>query len=227
MMDPPGSGTLHTKPIPAEALMLLWLDDLLVDLRLALRSLARTPGFTSIALLVIAAGIGVNTAVFSVVNTVLLKPLTHPDRDPGANRDHRRSRPGPRREHPGVQRLAPAIGRLPAGGGLTIRGGAGMNLTGGDHPEQVRSMHVTSEYFSLFGAPLVAGRVRLRRRIAPGSGEHSVVLSYGLWQRRFGGNPGVVGTTIQLYDQSWLVVGVIGRGFITDSPVDFVDPFSV
>jgi hypothetical protein len=103
-------------------------------------------------------------------------------------------------------------------------GGAGLNLTGGDHPEQVIGIHVTSRYFTLFGAPVVAGRIFTAAEDSPNGG-HVAVLSYGLWKRRFGGNPKIVGSIIQVNDQPWLVVGVIGRDFVTDIPVDVRIPF--
>jgi putative ABC transport system permease protein len=201
-----------------------WLDEGWRDLRFAVRSLARTPGFTSIALLVIAVGIGVNTAVFSVVDAVLLKPLTYPD--PQAL----------------VQLVTTSNqGTIPVASIPEFNiwqqecnifqqvaaydwGGAGMNLTGGEHPEQVLGIHVTSGYFALFGAPVVAGRTFTAAEDSPNGG-HVAVLSYGLWKRRFGGNRKIVGSIIQVDDQPWLVVGVIGRDFVTDTPADLWIPF--
>lgn len=103
-------------------------------------------------------------------------------------------------------------------------GGAGLNLTGGDHPEQVLGIHVTSGYFALFGAPVIAGRTFTAAEDSPNGG-HVAVLSYGLWKRRFGGNPKIVGSTIQVDDQPWLIVGVIGRDFVSPAPVDLWIPF--
>uniref|UniRef100_Q01Y65 Permease n=1 Tax=Solibacter usitatus (strain Ellin6076) TaxID=234267 RepID=Q01Y65_SOLUE len=201
-----------------------WLEERWRDLRFAVRSLARTPGFTSIALLVIAAGIGVNTAVFSVVNAVFLKPLAYPDPRTLVQLVTTGNRgPIPVANIPeySVWRQQSAVFRQVA---AYDWGGAGINLNGGEHPEQVRGMHVTSEYFALFGAPLAAGRTFTAAEDRPNAG-HFVVLSYGLWQRRFGGNREIVGSTIQVDDQSWLVVGVLGRGFASDTPTDLWIPF--
>jgi putative ABC transport system permease protein len=165
-----------------------WLEDVWRDLRFAVRSLARTPGFTSIALLVIAVGIGVNTAVFSVVDAVLLKPLTYPDPQALVQLVTTSNRgPIPVASIPeyNIWQQQSAIFQQVA---AYDWGGAGMNLTGGDHPEQVLGIHVTSGYFALFGAPVVAGRTFTAAEDSPNGG-HVAVLSYGLWKRRFGGNP--------------------------------------
>ena len=103
-------------------------------------------------------------------------------------------------------------------------GGAGMNLTGGDHPDQVLALHVTRGYFPLFGAPVVAGRTFTDAEDSPNGGRVAV-LSYGLWKRRFGGNSKIVGSTIQVDGQPWLVVGVIGPNFVTDTPADLWIPY--
>jgi putative ABC transport system permease protein len=193
-------------------------------LRLTIRFLGRTPGFTSIALLVIALGIGVNTAVFSVVDAVLLKPLTYPD--PQAlvqlvTISDREPIPVASIPEYNIWRQQSTIFQQVAGYGW---GGPGMNLNGGDRPEQVLGIHATAGYFALLGAPVVAGRTFTVSEDSPNGG-HVVVLSYGLWERRFGANPNIVGSTIKLDDQSWLVVGVIGRDFVTDTPVDLWIPF--
>ena len=99
-----------------------------------------------------------------------------------------------------------------------------MNLTGGDQPQQVQGFHVSAEYFALFGAPVAAGRTFTAAEDSPHGG-NVVVLSYGLWKSRFGGNAKIVGRNIQLDGQPYLVVGVIGRGFVTDTPADLWVPF--
>jgi predicted permease len=194
------------------------------DLRFAVRSLGRTPGFTSIALLVIAVGIGVNTAVFSVVNAVLLKPLTYPDPQALVQLVTTSDR-GPDQvasiPEYNIWQQQSAIFQQVAAYDL---GGAGLNLTGGDHPEQVLGMRVTRGYFALFGAPVIAGRTFTEAEDSPNGG-HVAVLSYGLWKRRFGGNSKIVGSTIQIDGQPWLVIGVISRNFVTDTPADLWIPF--
>ena len=169
-----------------------WMENGWRDLRFALRALAKTPGFTVIAILVFAVGIGVNTAVFSVMNTVLLKPLTYPD--PQALMQL--MNPGPRGSFAGANIPKFNIWRQQSSVFQQVAaydfGGAGLNLTGGDHPEQVQGIHVSADYFALFGAPLAAGRTFTAAEDSPNGG-HVVVLSYGLWKSRFGGNPNIVG----------------------------------
>lgn len=200
-----------------------WLDDAARDLRFALRSLARTPGFTAVTLLVIAVGIGVNTAVFSVIDAVLLRPLTYPDPQAMVQLVLTTNR-GP---FPGAS--IPDFALWSQQSGLFQQIAAydfqpvGANLTGGDHPEQVQALHVTRDYFALFGAPFVEGRAFTAAEDSPHGGRVAV-LSYGLWKQRYGGAPDIAGRTIQLDGQPYLVVGVVGRNFVTDTPVDFWIP---
>jgi len=201
-----------------------WIEDAWRDLRFALRSLTKTPGFTAVAVLVIAVGISVNTAVFSVINTVLLKPLSYPDPQSLVqlmNLSPHGSFPMANIPKFNIWHRQTSIFQQVAGYDV---GGAGMNLTGGDHPEQVQGIHVTAGYFALLGAPVVAGRTFTTMEDSPHGG-HVAVLSYGLWKSRFGGNSNIVGSTIQLDGQPYLVVGVIGRSFVTDAPADLWVPF--
>jgi putative ABC transport system permease protein len=201
-----------------------WLEDLWRDLGFALRGLGKTPGFTIIAILVIAVGVGVNTAVFSVINAVLLKPLTYPDPQSlfeMRNTSVQGSFPGANIPKFNVWHQQTGIFQQVAAYDF---GGAGMNITGGDHPEQVQGSHVSADYFGLFGAPIVAGRTFTAAEDSPHGG-HVAVLSYGLWKSRYGADPKVVGTTIQLDGQPYLIVGVIGRAFVTDTPADLWVPF--
>lgn len=201
-----------------------WLEDAWRDLRFALRSLTKSPSFAVIAVLVIAVGIGANTAVFSVINTVLLKPLRYP---------HPESlvmlvNTGPQGLFPAANvpkfnlwRQQTRIFEAVAG---YDQAGAGLNLTGGNDPEQLEGVHVTADYFRLFGAPVIAGRTFTAAEDSPNGGRVTV-LSYGLWKRRFGGNPNIVGANIQLDGQPYLVVGVVGRDFYTPNPTDLWLPF--
>ncbi|MGA2539596.1 MAG: ABC transporter permease, partial [Terracidiphilus sp.] len=101
--------------------------------------------------------------------------------------------------------------------------GPGFNLTGG-RPEQVHGIHVTQGYFRVYGAPVMLGRTFTPQEDAPHGGK-VVVLSYGLWQRRFGGNLSVVGKSISLGNEPYTVVGVIGRDFVADPQADLWLPF--
>jgi putative ABC transport system permease protein len=201
-----------------------WIEDGWRDLRFALRSLAKMPGFTAIAIVVIAVGIGANTAVFSVINTVLLKPLTYPDPQSLVQLMNT----GPEGTFSGanvpkfnIWHQQSSIFQCTAG---YDQGGAGLNLTGGNDPEQVQGIHVTADYFRLFGAPILAGRTFTPGEDSPHGGK-VVVLSYGLWKRRFGGDPGIIGRNIQLDGQPYVVVGVIARSFVTEPAGDLWLPY--
>ena len=201
-----------------------WLENLWRDLKFVARSLGKTPGFTIVAIVVIAVGIGVNTAVFSVINTVLLKPLIFPDQDSLVdlmNTSPRGSGAGANIPKFRIWREQTSIFSKVAGFDF---GGAGLNLTGGDKPQQVQGVHVTQQYFSMLGAPVIMGRTFTQAEDSPNGGRVTV-LSYALWQSRFGGDPKIVGTTIQLDGQPYLVVGVIGKSFVTDTPTDLYLPF--
>jgi hypothetical protein len=104
-------------------------------------------------------------------------------------------------------------------------GGPGFNLTGAV-PEQVQGIHVSGSYFRLFGAHVILGRTFTSQEDSPNGG-HVVVISYGFWRRRFGGNPHIVGTTLSLGNESYTIVGVIGKTFVTDPDSDLWIPFQI
>ncbi|MGA8153149.1 MAG: ABC transporter permease [Terriglobales bacterium] len=201
-----------------------WIENAWRDLRFGLRSLAKTPGFTAAAIIVLAVGIGANTAIFSVVNTVLLKPLSYPEpqtlvqlmntEPQGTFSDASVPKFNIWRQQTSIFKHVAAYDQ----------GGAGLNLTGGDNPEQVQGVHVSADYFALFGAPILAGRTFTTAEDSPNGGR-VVVLSYGLWKRRFGSNRDIVGTNIQLDGLPYLVVGVIGRNFVTEAGGDLWLPY--
>ncbi len=215
--------SLANRPSP-DASSFVSLEYIWHDVRFAVRSLLKAPAFTVVAILVIAVGIGANTAVFSVINTVLLKPLTYPDPQSLVhlmNTGDQGSFPGANVPKYNIWRQQTGIFHQVA---AYDSGGAGLNLTGNDQPEQVQGVHVTTDYFSILGAPVIAGRTFTAAEDSPHGG-NVVVLSYGLWKRRFGGDRAIVGKNIQLNGQPYQVVGVIGRGFVTDNPADLWLPF--
>ncbi len=215
--------SLANRPSP-DASSFVSLEYIWHDVRFAVRSLLKAPAFTVVAILVIAVGIGANTAVFSVINTVLLKPLTYPDPQSLVhlmNTGDQGSFPGANVPKYNIWRQQTGIFHQVA---AYDTGGAGLNLTGNDQPEQVQGVHVTTDYFSILGAPVIAGRTFTAAEDSPHGG-NVAVLSYGLWKRRFGGDREIVGKNIQLNGQPYQVVGVIGRGFVTDDPADLWLPF--
>jgi predicted permease len=201
-----------------------WVEAVWRDLKFVTRSLAKTPGFTIISIVVIAVGIGVNTAVFSVINTVLLKPLTYPHPQELVtlmNTSPRGARGGANVPKFNIWRQQTSIFSQVAAYDF---GGAGLNLTGGDKPLQVQGEHVSADFFAMLGAPVISGRTFTQAEDSPHGGRVAV-LSYGLWKSRFSGNSKIVGSTIQLDGQPYLVVGVIGKSFVTEGPIDLWLPF--
>ncbi len=201
-----------------------WIEELWRDLRFAMRSLGKAPAFAIIAVVVIAVGIGVNTAVFSVIDAVLLKPLTYPN----PQKLVALTLTTPEGSFPvasvpffNLWRQQTSIFEQVAAYDF---GGAGLNITGGDHPQQVQGIHVSADYFAMLGAPVIAGRTFTAAEDSPNGG-HVTVLSYGLWKSRYGADKTIVGRTIQLDGQPYLVVGIVGPGFVTEAPADLWVPF--
>ena len=188
------------------------LETLLQDLRYALRALRSNPGFTAVALVTLALGIGVNTALFSVVNAVILRPL--PYRDADRLVWVAREVPELKAELLGsidYYRFKDESRTLASIAAFQDRGEE-MNLAGGDVPERVRGTQVTRDFFQVFGVSAAMGRIFTPDEDQPG-GPRSVILMHGFWQRRFGGNPGVIGQTIVLDDSPRTVVGVMPASF--------------
>ena len=154
----------------------------------SLRNLRSNPWFTATALIALALGIGANTAIFSVINTVLLKPLTFPD--PGRIVLFNMKSPSGVVYGGSATRFSVLRDQTSAFQDVSAYeySGANLNLTGGALPEQVHAIRVSADYFHLFGAPLVQGRGFTREEDRP-NGPHVAILSYGLWQRHFAGDP--------------------------------------
>jgi predicted permease len=188
----------------------------------------RTPAFTLAAVAALALGIGANTAIFSVVNTVLLRPLPYPD--PGRlvsflNTSPQGSGPGASPTKFNTWRRQTSAFQDVSAYRVSV-----VNLTEGE-PEQVGTAHVSADFFRLFGAPVIAGRTFAAAEDVPGGGRVAV-LSEGFWKRRFGGDAGAVGRTISLNGEPHEVIGVLGR-FDTEAiqgptgPPDIWLPFQI
>jgi len=199
-----------------------WLDTLWQDLRYATRVLARNRGFTAIAVVTLALGIGATTAIFTVVNAVLLRPLpySHPEELVCIN-----------------QNLGPAIGILSFLSGRDFAAwriqsrtlnpiaayiSSSANLTGGREAERVFSGAASSSFFSLLEIHPVVGRVFLPEEDRPG-GPPVVILSYALWRRDFDGDPSVVGKGVTLDGKTYTVVGVLPATFVVPDLYNRVD----
>jgi putative ABC transport system permease protein len=200
------------------------------DLRYAVRGLRRTPGFTAIAVATLALGIGATAAIFTVVNAVLLRPLPYRDSERLASiwvdlgqgaQSLPAVSPADFRDY---QRRTRAFAGFAAGAGaetVKLRG----NLTGDGEPERVRLTPVTANFFPLFGVTPELGRGFTEEEEAT-NGPHVVMLTDGLWRRRYGADPKIVGRTIQVDGEGYEVVGVLPRDFHLLLPAEafeFVD----
>src|SRR4051812_33487265 len=180
------------------------METLLQDLRHAWRMAWQSPAFTLAAVAALALGIGANTAIFSVVNSVLLRPLPYPD--PGRIVSFLNT--SPQGSGPGASPTKFNTWRRQTGAFQDVSAYrvSVVNLTEGE-PEQIGTAHVSAGFFRLFGAPLVAGRTFTEEEDRPGGG-HVVVLSEGFWKRRFGGDATAVGRTMSLNGEPHEVIGV-------------------
>ena len=182
------------------------METLLQNLRYTMRALRKSPGFTAVAVITLALGIGANTAIFSVVNAVLLRPLPYKD-------DSRLVVILNKGRNP----VAPAnfIDWRSQSQSFSQMGAAEYwtpNLTGTDNPEKLWALHVTPDIFPMLGVQPLLGRVFLPEEQEAGK-EHEVVLSYSLWQSHFAGNPEIIGRSVALSGETYTVVGVMPRDF--------------
>ena len=200
------------------------LESIWADLKLTAHQLHKSPVFTTTVIATLALGIGANTAIFSVIDTVLLKPLNYPDPD----------------------RIVQFLLKPPQGEAVSSSSiadfriwreqtrvfedvsaydfsGNGLSLTG-DVPEEIHGVHVTKDYFRLFGARMFLGRSFTSEEASPNGG-NVVIINYGLWKSRFESDATIVGKAISLNHEAYTVIGVTGRGFQSDPAADLWMPF--
>jgi putative ABC transport system permease protein len=184
------------------------MDSILKDIRYALRSLAKRPGFTAVAVVTLALGIGANSAIFSVVNAVLLRPLPFKEPDRLAVVWERRANSGRANLPLSGHEYAAFKERTSSFEALAMFQPNGFTLTGRGDPLMVDVGEASTEYFSIVGVPPLLGRT-----FAPGEDQNGgakvVVLGHKLWSQRFGSDPSVLNQTIRLNDQSYTVIGVM------------------
>ena len=195
------------------------MDAMLQNIRFAIRTLLKNGGFTLVAILTLALGIGANTAIFSVIDTVLLEPLPYPNPDRIVQLQT---------SYPGGVNGVTSIPKFMAWKDLTEvfeyaalydLGVGRMNLTGADRPEQISGIHVSANYFQLFGARTAKGRTFTAQEDIP-NGPHLAVISNGLWRSRFGSDPQMIGKNIEIGSQPYEVIGILDSRFRWDSPMD-------
>ncbi len=182
------------------------MGDLWQDLRYGVRMLARRPGLTAIAVLTLALGIGANTSIFSLVNSVLLRPLpfTEPERLVVV---HERNQASEQGNVSGHEFVAWRDGNRTLEN-AALYGYRGFNLTGRGEPEAVEAMVVSGDFFAVLGTVPTAGRAIARSDDQTGA-PRVAVLSAGLWQRRFAGDRDLIGRAINLDNQPYTVIGVM------------------
>jgi putative ABC transport system permease protein len=198
------------------------METLLADVRHSLRVLIKSPGFTIVAVLALALGIGANTAIFSVINRVLLAPLPFPE----------------------SERIMQLARKFPNGNGQSVSipkfmawrksrsfqamaaydfGSVSLNLGTGDRPNPVNGMHVTAGFFKVFGVESILGRTFSPEEDLPNAGRFAV-LTFNLWKNRLGSDRDIVGKTVILSSEPYVVVGVLPEGYEPDPPTDLYLP---
>jgi len=182
------------------------------DLKFACRHLLKSPGFTSVAILIMALGIGANSAIFSVVHAVLLEPLPFSDPDRLVQIWH----VPPQTSFPGMTQFAVSAANFldwqkqnDVFSEMALYSGASYDITGQGKPETVQASTVTSNFFSVLGVQPIYGRVFLPEEDQPGKNKE-IILTYKLWQSRYGSDPNVVGRTVTLDGTPYIIVGVMG-----------------
>ena len=201
------------------------METLLADVRHAVRVLIKTPGFTIVAVLALALGIGANTAIFSVIDKVLLSPLPFHD----------------------SERMMRLARKFPNGNGSSISvpkfeawkknasfesmaayefGSVSMNLGTGDRPNPVSGTHVTSEFFKVFGVEPILGRTFTAEEDLPNAGKFTVLTS-NLWKNRLNSDRDIVGKTITLSGEHYVVLGVLPESYQPDPPTDVYLPLQL
>jgi putative ABC transport system permease protein len=197
-----------------------WLEDLLQDFRYALRALRQKPGFAAVALLTLALGSGSTTVMFTVINSVLLKPLSYPEPDRLVILQEQTERPTQYGDlwsfaYPNFldckhesRSLAMAAWRYSGG-----------TVSEPREAEYVEGRQISSELFSVLGVTFIQGRAFMPEEDRPGAAP-VIIISYGLWQRRFGGRPGAVGMPLVFEGKPYTVIGIAPPGFQLSGEAD-------
>ena len=185
-----------------------WMEHALQDLRFAMRTWRKNPGFTLVLVLTLALGIGANTAIFSMVNGILLRPLPFPHPEELVNAAY--TGPVPEGALIGFQQRLKSIE-------IAADTWGGFNLMTNGEALRVNGSQVSSNWFSLLGVNALKGRIFRRGDDLPGQ-DNIAIISYGLWQTRFRGDPNIVGQWITLDDRARQIVGVLSREYNFRSP---------
>ena len=200
------------------------LETILQDIRYSVRLLGKNPSFAVVAVLTIALGVGANTAIFSVVNAVLLRPLPYKDSE-RLVRLSERSQQGP-----GMSISYPNFKDWHAENTVFEELAAtrfdNFNLTGLDEAERLQGRNVSWNFFDVLGVRPTLGR-SFRPEEDRAGGSRVCIISYGLWQRRFGADPRLIGRPVTLNSESYTVVGVLPQGYRYGTPTDVFTPIGL
>ena len=202
------------------------MSTLFQDMRYGIRMLMKRPVFTIVAVLTLALGIGANTAIFSVVNAVLLRPLPYPQADRIIQLWEKSEKEKVYTGSVSPHNFTDWRNQGQSFASMAAYRYAPFTLTGGDQPERLNGLMVSSDFLSVMGVQPVLGRDFLPEEDAPGR-NRVVILSHGLWQRRFAENREMVGQTLTLNNESYTVVGIMPQGFKFPSPVELWSPLGL
>jgi putative ABC transport system permease protein len=207
-----------------EVWSIAWLERLLQDVRYALRMLRKSPAFTAVAVLTLALGIGANTAVFSVVYSALLRPL--PYRDASRLMVLNETTPKVGRVSVSYPNFLDWRAQSHSFSQMAAVHAVGFNLSGGTEPEAVSGLAVSTNFLAMMGMAPALGRDFEAAEEKPGAAPVAIV-SRSLWQRRLGGDSGVLGRSIVLDGRAFAVVGVLPSDFLAPSTTDVLIPMGV
>src|ERR1044071_6807075 len=207
--------------------MKLIMGTIFTDIRYGFRSLLKRPGATLIALLTLALGIGVNTAIFSAVDSVLLRPLPFKDPERLVSIWEQTPKIGIVRNEVAPANFLDLRTQNQSFEAIGATGPQDVNLTGDGEPARISGQLVSANVFSILGVEPALGRTFVANEDQPGQ-EHVVVLSHALWQRRFNRDPSIVNRNITLNGEAFTVVGVMPRGFFfPEREVDLWIPWAM
>ncbi|MBZ5536348.1 MAG: ABC transporter permease [Acidobacteriia bacterium] len=203
------------------------METLFQDLRYGFRMLLKNPGFTAVGILTLALGIGANTAIFSVADAFLLKPLSIPNE----NRMVVALEVGPNQRGDDTSSVSPANfedwkSQAKTYDAMAAYAWANVNLTGQGEPEKVQGFEVSPNFFGVVGMQPALGRVFLPEEENPGH-EQVAILSHGLWQRRYASDPSIVGKNVTIDGRTYAVIGVMPAGFNFPTTVELWMPLAL
>jgi predicted permease len=193
-----------------ESRRVLWFDDFKRDIRYGLRTLRKSPGFAMTAILTVALGIGANTAIFSVVSAIVLRPLPYKDAERIVTLWQRNNKTGTQEEGASPANLMDWRNQNQVFSELAAAEPYSHTLSGQGEPEMFRSWRVTEGFFQILGTNALFGRTFTAEEYKRGG---VVVLGYGLWRRRFGSDTSLIGKTLRLNGQPHVMVGVMPPAF--------------